>query len=116
MAGSTISMTNISNGDTITSPFNLNIQYTLVSAQNGSLTISDTASAGIAVTPQLATASQTPLQTGATLTYTFPVPPPSPMPPPPPPITGESITVNLMDSNENLVATQTVTDITVNPS
>jgi hypothetical protein len=109
-------MTNLSTGGSITSPFNLNIQYTLLTENNGQLTISDTAGAGIAVTPQLATASQTPLQASATLTYTFPVPPPSPMPSPPPPITGESITVNLLDSNNNPVATTTAKNITVNPS
>ncbi len=116
MADSSVQMTNVNTGGTITSPFVLNIQYTLVAQNNGSLTISDKAGAGIAVTPQMATASQTPLKTSATLTYTFPVPPPSPMPPPPPPITGESITVNLLDSGNNLVATTTASNITVNPS
>ena len=116
MSQSTVSLMNISSGGTITSPFTLNIQYTLLTQNNGQLTISDTAGAGIAVTPQMATSSQTPLQASATLTYTFPVPPPSPMPPPPPPITGESITVNLLDSNNNLVASVNANNITVNPN
>src|SRR5579859_3329846 len=114
MPGSSISMPNINSGDTITSPFTLNIQYYLDSTQNGSLTISDTAGAGIDPTPQLAVFGIL-STTNATLTYSFPDPPPSPQPPPPPPITGESITVNLLDSTMTVVATKTVNNITVNP-
>jgi hypothetical protein len=111
-------MTNISVGATITSPFTLDIQYTLIPQNNGSLSISDTAGAAINVTPQPASTSQggLPSYASAVLTYTFPLPPPSPMPPPPPPITGESITVELMDSDGDVVATASVNNITVNPS
>jgi hypothetical protein len=111
-----ISMTNLGQGATITSPFVLNISYTLVTSGNGQLTITSAVGAGIAVTPQPATTSQTPSMTSATLTYVFPLPPPSPMPPPPPPITGETVTVNLFDSGNNLVATASAGGITVNPS
>jgi hypothetical protein len=122
MPSDSIQMTNISSGGTITSPFTLQIQYTLTSSQTGSLTISDTAGATILPTPQPAAASQSPTQTQATLTYTFPHSPLSlhsphgPPPPPPPPITGESITVDLLDSSQTVVATQTVDNITVNPA
>src|SRR5580658_1927782 len=115
---SSVKMTNINTGGTITSPFTLNIQYTLLEPNNGTLTVTDTAGAGLAPpNPQLATTSPdgNPLMTGATLTYSFPLPPPSPMPPPPPPITGESITVELFDSGGDLVATTSVSNITVNP-
>jgi hypothetical protein len=111
-------MTNISTGDTITSPFTLNVQYTLIEPNNGTLSVSDTAGASIDPTPQLAATSEdgAPSSTNATLTYSFPSPPPSPMPPPPPPITGESITVELMDSGGDVVAYACVKNITVNPS
>src|SRR5579872_4035345 len=117
MPDSSVQMTNISTGDTITSPFTLDIQYTLIQLNNGTLTISDTAGASISPNPQLAATSQggSPSSTSAVLTYSFPSPPPGPMPPPPPPITGESITVELQDSGGDVVATASVSNITVNP-
>lgn len=119
MPSTSVQMTNINNKEGITSPFTVNIEYTLLTQQGGNLNISDTSGAWIVTTPQLAVPSVNgnPANTSATLTYNFPVSPPGQLaPPPPPPITGESITVTITDSNMNVLANDNVSNITVSPA
>lgn len=107
MPDTCVQITNVNCGDTISSPFSLQIEYTLMTQNGANLVISDALGASIATTPQLAMPSMggTPSQASATLTYSFPAGTTT--------LSPESISVALVDSNLNILATDGVGNVTV---
>jgi hypothetical protein len=107
MPDTTMIFTNVSDGDTIFSPFQLIIEYNLLTEQAATLTVTDADGASITTSPLiLQPTGGTPTSVSVTLTFTSP----------PAPITdaSESIQAILTDSSLNVLSSDTVGNLNVN--
>jgi hypothetical protein len=103
MPANYVLLTNINCGESITSPYGLEIEYLNVSQQAANLTVTDSSGASIATSPLILAPCPDGTPVTVTVTLTF-----SNLP-----VSGDSISAMLTDANLNVISTDAVDNISV---